>query len=230
VSKVDVVASPQLRQAVLSRQLLKQSCEQCGELVETQYPFLYQDANNRLLVYYVPTTRQDVQQKIGEALAQMNEQIAAGTLGLGTDAAFDYQFRVVATYDELLDKILVREHGLDDRIIELMKLSYLGRLRGNPVLEQLTGFYFGEDEDADPAGPGKSPIFYLLFADGQVGTSVFHQQVYDELAANFQARISETPIQGFRVVDQSWAMEVFTQMAGFGKGQEPEPQTCPGCH
>jgi len=217
VDSVNVAETPEAKQRVCDRTLLLHTCSVCGHKTETLYPFVYHDPGAKLMVYFVPSTEREVQEQAAAAIALMNEAIGF-TAGLAAeqgleDARASYEYRIVATYNELLEKIYARDLGLDDRVLELVKLYYLGQLGSQAPMENLAGFFLVDD--------GGTPTFAISFTDGQEGASAFHAQVYDKLAADFEERVTDDAPTGFRVVDQSWAMGVFPQLVGIKEAEAP---------
>jgi hypothetical protein len=223
---INAMTDPELRGAIADKSLFVQQCDICGHRTETLYPLLYIGADERQVVYYIATADREQQQAAGEVIQMMNDEIVraveAGDGGLSVSGC---EFRVVATYPELAEKLYAHELGLDDRILELTKLYYLDKLRGQAPLEDLTGFFLARDGDA--------PAFAIIFTSegGEVteGASAFHRAVYDGLAEKFAQRVGDEGIVGFRVVDQGWAMGILPRLSGVLEGEVPEPEPC-ACH
>jgi hypothetical protein len=220
IDSVNAAEQPALAELVKKHELFMHECSVCGHKTETLYPFLYHDPANKLMVYFVPSTERDIQELAGEAITFMNEAIGATLLkGSNSKVSEDYEYRIVATYTELLEKIYARELGLDDRILEATKLYYLGQLGSQAPMESLIGFFLVPDEG--------TPVFSITFSDEREGTSAFHRSVYDELATDFAERITDDAAPGFRVVDQSWAMAIYPKLIGVNEADLPTEGASP---
>jgi hypothetical protein len=105
---VDVEEDPALKQQLLGGALMRMDCSQCGAQTDVVFPLLYHDTEFRLLLWLIPGqgVPGDHEHKIGE---------------LDSALAATHQFRIVRTANELKEKIMIAEAGLDDRVVELFK-------------------------------------------------------------------------------------------------------------
>jgi hypothetical protein len=107
---VNVSLDPSLREKVLSGELMSFVCPDCGEQNYILYQLLYHDMEKHYMVYLTS-----------------KEVYESGALGSGDGGAKliefmgSYRLRVVFTLNELIEKILIFDEGLDDRAVELVK-------------------------------------------------------------------------------------------------------------
>lgn len=106
---VDVTDDPVRKQALLTGALTRMTCAKCGLETDVLYPLLYHDTEYRLMIWLIPGRGQpgDDGHKIGEIDATL---------------AATHQFRLVRTANELKEKVVIAEAGLDDRVVELFKV------------------------------------------------------------------------------------------------------------
>ena len=119
---VNVTINPELRGELFGHGLNIACCERCGSTGFLPVPMFYHDMALRFLILLDSTN----------ALGDDTTHIFEVFMGKGIvppafasmigDLHQQYRTRIVSTYDRMLEKILVFEAGLDDRIIEL--LSY----------------------------------------------------------------------------------------------------------
>lgn len=105
---------PQAKEQLLEGSLFQFVCPYCGYQSMVNYALLYHDMTHRVMVYYVA---QEAVAKTQTLFADMEN-----TTGIKLS---DYRKRIVISQNALREKALIFEYGLDDRIIEIIKLLYL---------------------------------------------------------------------------------------------------------
>jgi hypothetical protein len=99
---------PGMREQVLNGRAFTFVCPSCGSRETLTYASLYHDPTRKFMVWWMPEANDMEEQD----LARMNSD-PAQMLG--------YRLRVVSTLSRLREKILIFEHQLDDRAVELLK-------------------------------------------------------------------------------------------------------------
>lgn len=132
---VDVTDDPERKQALLNGALTRMTCDKCGAETDVIYPLLYHDAEFRLMIWLIPGRGQpgDDEYKIEEIDAAL---------------AATHEFRLVRTVNELKEKVVIAEAGLDDRVVELFKVV----MRRDPETQILAGdsvLFAGLDREDD---------------------------------------------------------------------------------
>lgn len=110
----------------------------------------------------------------------------------------DYTLRVVHSQNQLREKAYIFDMGLDDRVVEIMKVMMVAHLsQTNPDLE--VGDIFLE------ITKGKPERFVIRLKNGVLGNSPFSQKVYDAVKAEY----IDSKGDGKRdyIVDMNWAVE-----------------------
>lgn len=111
VDKVNSVkASDALCQSVRSGEYFKWTCPECGREAVLNFPFLYHDEENGVLILLTQTPVK------GEGVPQ------------------GYRGRVVGTPGELVEKLNIFEAGLDDVVVEMCKYVTLNELTKDVTL------------------------------------------------------------------------------------------------
>jgi hypothetical protein len=105
---VDVTEHPELKAQLLSGALLRWVCAKCGADSDVIYPLLYHDQDCRLLFWLIPGDGQP-----GDQDPKLK------TLDPGL--AVTHQLRLVRTANDLKEKVVIADAGLDDRVLELFK-------------------------------------------------------------------------------------------------------------
>jgi len=107
---LNVTLDKEQKGRLLSGELTRFKCPKCGWSGHVLYPLLYHDMEKRLMVWLCP----------GETNPDTGALPTEKLMG-------DYHFRLVRTKNELIEKVLTFDAGLDDRVVEFFKLMLLAR-------------------------------------------------------------------------------------------------------
>lgn len=113
---VNVTRFPDLKRQVLARELHNGRCGTCGYVAPVEKPFLYVDMDNGLNVSVYPRKERHFHVK---ASAE-TELLSAGIKSLKTLQPRTQ--RVAFGLEELREKVVAADAGLDDRLVETLKL------------------------------------------------------------------------------------------------------------
>jgi hypothetical protein len=131
-SSVNVTLDPKLKGEVLSQRIFNFTCPACRQSTPVHSPLLYHDMQQKLMVQVSP-----------KGLDFDGEAIDAPQRAGGTavwQMILSITTRVVSTPNELVEKIKIFDAGLDDRVVECLKLSLKAKQK-----EQFPGaLYFNE--------------------------------------------------------------------------------------
>lgn len=172
-SVVNAQENPELTRAILEGSFFVKTCASCGALVRIGHPCLYLSPEQHWCIYFVT----DDQMKA--AARKMFKGLHADDDRL--TATGDYEgpamstHRIVCTPSEFIDKVCVCEAGLDDRVVELVKLGVAGLARDNSSLPA---------DLADDA-------YYLRFAGEHDGALSFEIERVDDPSASRGCEISK---------------------------------------
>ena len=110
--------SPDLKDDVLKGKINIFRCPSCSQVALVPEPMLYTDAKNRLMISFSPCE--------GDAGCDLFEKVKDTSRKSGElDALDGYNLRFATEYNELLEKILIFDNGLNDKPIEVIKLLVL---------------------------------------------------------------------------------------------------------
>lgn len=203
---VNVTLDPAMYKKVRDGSLFKYRCPNCGFKSRLVYPTLYHDMEKKQMVYLCTTANfaDDAKKRFDDMRSGKTAELVKETEEGGADCKSaldsDYTLRIVPTYDKLKEKLFILDAGLDDRVIELYKLTLWSMLseQGNK-LERTSYFYTAHGED----GAEKRRIQFFK-KDGGSGSSEFDPEMYDRLAEIVRrAGYAEEYI-----IDEQWADDV----------------------
>ena len=178
--------SPQQRAGVLDRTLFVWECPECGTPLVVDAPFLYHDMRRRFLIRYCP---QDADE------AEFSDAVERAGIFEGSG----YTLRAVESYEELIEKIVIFEHDLDDRVVELCKLALLEELREEQPQMKIRRVLI----DAK----GEEVVAAFIDEDGDVFALPLPDDLYNRLYDVCGDVCEEMTGGGFERVDEKWAAD-----------------------
>lgn len=122
---------PEAKQQLLDGTLFGFECKKCGHKSSVSYPILYHDMKNEAMVYYVD-----------EDSVEKTQAIMSDTENKTGPEMSGYRKRIVTDQNALREKAIIFEHGLDDRIIEIIKLLYYFNATEKFPDANITAIYF----------------------------------------------------------------------------------------
>ncbi len=111
---------PQAEEKLLKGELFTHICPECGCVASISYPMLYHNMDHKLLIHLCPPG-EDVEQcirNIKDAQTEIDRKFPEKRVEK------PYIFRVVPDENVLREKVAILSAGLDDRIIEMLKLFF----------------------------------------------------------------------------------------------------------
>ena len=112
-------------------------------------------------------------------------------------------FRLVSTPNQLREKLIIAEHGMDDRIVEIMKKIYLANLhmffpKDNLKIEEINEVLFDINKEGNRGvvlfTEKYEPIFLPV-----------NDKMYEKVREDFIEAVQEFDKNGFEQVDSKWA-------------------------
>jgi len=179
---VNIKRSPELYGQVMDESLFQQVCPECGKTFRLMSRCLYHDEERSFLIYLIPGFH--------------GRKLETGDLAQEYPEFSSASCRAVSTLNQLKEKILLMESGIDDRAIEIAKLAVSG-IVSRKYNKRIQAAYFCRlSEETDRIG-------FTFFLDGSA-QSMFYQ-THSELYAKAKEIAQEFPLQGFVNVDIRWA-------------------------
>lgn len=131
---VNVKTDPTLREQLFANQLNAVTCPGCSFVFRVDKPLLYSDPERRLLIYWFPVPpdrRAEGEERFADWLRE-----AGMVMPDGVQAP---EVHLVFSRIELVERIFLREAGLDERIVEYIKYLIFSRNGGklDPVAKSL---------------------------------------------------------------------------------------------
>ena len=189
---INTMINPEMKQAVRDRSAFKFECPHCRNVSYVDYSTLYHQMEDNLMIYYVQNP-----EDVSRTCDLFSGDIKFGSVDLQKEG---YRLRVVRSLNELLEKLRIFDTGLDDRVIELLKVMILSMaMRNYPGAKSIQEAFFQEEGEnfigiwVDKEFLGKAPI-----------TSKAYEETALEFKAELQGTQTDTPL-----IDKHWAARFF---------------------
>ena len=185
------------KKRILKNSLFKINCDSCKIIFPIAYRCQYNDMEQKYLIWFAPRA-DEAEQK---AIAAYNQQLKADKpLQL---AQGGYRYRVVFNDNELREKVLIFDEGLDDRYIETMKVSYLPLLQKELTKDEakILGIYFDKKEDGE--------YRWVIVFDRKAPVEVdIDMKMYEDMKIKLKNIVEEKTPEGLVQISAQWAWEV----------------------
>jgi predicted RNA-binding Zn-ribbon protein involved in translation (DUF1610 family) len=116
-TKVNGRDDPEVAEGIVDGSFCEFTCPTCGYTAHLSHPCLYLDPIHGACVYSVQ----------GDQMRQGVESLFEGLEDDGIDGPSGSVRRIVFSREELADKVAALSAGLDDRVLELLKLGITGQ-------------------------------------------------------------------------------------------------------
>ncbi|MDD7281819.1 CpXC domain-containing protein [Floccifex sp.] len=175
---IDISKNPGCKNKLLNQSLFKFKCRNCGYEALLDYSLQYCDPEQKINIYYVTN-----QEELDEVMDLFqDDDVISDTK--------DYRNRVVCSQEDLIEKIQLFDMGLDDRIIEIMKVLFYKQIKNQYQV------------DAIRCTPDLEIKFY--FQDFEQGKISFDLDLYHKVENVYQNLEEDVRI------DFDWAVEAMS--------------------
>ena len=181
-TSVDVTAEPDLKARLATGRLSVFQCAKCGRQARIAHPLLYKDTAKELVVQLDPEGTLEVESVI-RALGDMRPRVSL----------------LVRDGNALIEKVRIDDAGLDDRVVEVMKLL----LQVSHAEHMNAPWYFERTEEAAKGG---GLLFTIVTAKAPLATRRPRAE-YDALATDLEKRGALALLPPFATIDRAWARQ-----------------------
>ena len=195
-NKVELPYDMEQKELVLQNKLLRIDCPICQDKFTIAYKCQYNDLERRYMVWVVPA----MDEKTKNAAEQYNQLLKADSrLRL---AQGGYRYRTVRDDNELREKVIIFDEGLDDRFIETLKLVYVPLIK-NKMGEgvQITGLFF----DRKKTGGYQ---FVVVFDKKPPMSADVNMDIYHDMTKKLKDIADRNTPEGLCRIDANWALKV----------------------
>jgi len=109
--------APDLKADILARKINIMQCRSCNTTAIISEPLLYTDEEKKLMIYFAPCGNIEDKRRLYNGVRENTREEIKKIKG--------YNLRFVSEYNELMEKILVFDNGLNDKVTEFLKVLIL---------------------------------------------------------------------------------------------------------
>ena len=174
-ANIHVEADPQVRDAILDGSHFTYRCPQCGSVVPIEYRTLYVDMDRKEILCLLPGEEDPAAKE--EAQSWAEDQLPNEGV---------YSMRFVHSANDLREKLLIFQAGLDDRIVEICKGVALSQVpQGTDVADIRFSVIAGQrflvlycrDERSEDSSAEAEPELWEQYV---TGFDAFYRQMEEE--------------------------------------------------
>lgn len=187
--RLDCSENPKAKRLLLSGELFLYKCPKCGKAAALSYPLLYIDNAHRVVIQYANNERNF--KPSFEVISQMHSKRSSEPDG------GEWFFRVVSKAESLAEKAALFDRGLDDRVVELVKLMvYVKIIKERPEIK-ISQVLFSADD-----------IGYIVRIGGSHRLTVrVGKDAYEKISKDMHDIITAPENQSYQI-DEKWAARV----------------------
>jgi len=178
---------PEAKEKLLSGELFTEVCPSCGKTNKVNYPLLYHDMKQKVMINLV----------LDKEKTEWNPRgIASDFSFLSSNVLDGYRFRIVRSQNTLREKAKIFNCCMDDRIIEIMKCFHWKHFIDENQSVALNDIYFNDYNSLF--------IFEFLADDNKLYTMKFNMDMY-KLISNEVLHAIEYESKDNYSIDKEWA-------------------------
>lgn len=193
-SSINTALDPEMKKQVRTREAFKFVCPFCGADANVDYGFLYHQMEDQIIIHYAQG-----EESFNDAYNMLsgNDERLTGNLGLNLFEG--YTKRVVASQNQLLEKLAIFDAGLDDRIVEIIKVIFWAQMQESHKDISVDEIFYYTEQD------GSYGIQFMNEGQG-VATASFDKEMYQEIVDEFNSKIQDA-LEDDIVIDTDWALQ-----------------------
>ncbi len=194
---IDKGSDPGIDEAVRSGELFIFECPSCKSTYDMNYPFAYHEPENRLFIMYANNS-----DDYENARLLLNGEKQSDSEAINRILSLPgYKKRLVFGREEFYEKLLLFDRGLDDGVMEIVKLIYGENLARKQKEDLFDAIRYFKDEET---GEG---VFFLMKEGQRVGKVNIDDKIYDWVISQYFDKIVEQISNTF-IVNFYWALNI----------------------
>ncbi len=189
---INISENPELKDKVRDGSLFLWECPHCGQVNLAKYETLYHDPAAKLMVWLIPS---------GEVSETQMQAITMHTKAMG-----GYTLRRVNDMGSLMEKVLIKDAGLDDMVLEMCKyVTKLEMVQKSVSAEQKEDFMAAAFHFYRSEGERDERLITFMYGlEGQMLGVNIGWNVYQDCSGILERNPQIRPDEGFAVIDAGW--------------------------
>ena len=185
--------NPEMKELVRNQQAFIYHCPECGKDSVVFYPMFYHEPKKGFLINFVP--------EYSNAAISFMKDLSHDPYDEKLPLESNCQKRVVFNINQLHEKLLILDEGLDDRAVELTKLFIIAEIMNKDREHKIEEIYLNKEKDG-------SLKFAVLFNNNEWGRTEFIRSNYDLIVDKFKVELlSSDEVR----INTQWAMDIMNK-------------------
>lgn len=179
VQSVNADRRPDMRAAILQGDFQRKTCASCGESFRLDAGFIYVDLGRHQWIAAQPVTAVDTwNQRESDVRELFETAYGAKAPALVRQLGAGLVPRLVFGWSALREKLIAAEAGIDDTVLELLKMAMLRNLTSTPFSADTTLRLIGFDKKSLVTAWVRNPD------DALAGAKTVPRDLYDDIVAD----------------------------------------------
>lgn len=191
--------NPQQKLKILEGTLFKAKCPKCGKETKIGYPLLYNDTKQGYMIWLVYDD-ESVKNTINYFKSSKNDIVDDEN---GEEVDENCRRRIVMSPESLREKIMIFDSGLDDKMIEILKLAYAKEAQRTLRDDNIAAAFFSNRN-------GEKHI-EMYTEKGKAFVSPVSKKIYEEIEDKYGGKASYAEDRVF-IIDDVWALDLLRAM------------------
>ena len=187
---INTALDPEMKERVLNQSIFLYTCPNCGETFRLNYPTLYHQMEDLIMIYLVP-----------ESEVEKTYEMFYGENALADFRTEKYLNRIVTSANQLVEKIKIFDAGKDDRIIELVKLLAADSILKNNPDKKFDELRFAVDDGTN---------ILIIINKGEITGAVDIDNMY-EFASSHCTDFKDLRDDEDIVINREWILNKLTE-------------------
>ena len=187
---INTLEFPEMKEKVRNDEAFRYRCPDCGATALLNYNFLYHQQEDKILIFVDAD---------GSSYGDMEKILKQ------RGNAFDgYRKRILLSYNDFKEKLLIFDAGLDDRIVEIIKSSIWDNVEERYKDKHIDEIYFATNEDGETG--------FLFRKEGHMVASMeFDKALYNAIKEAALSRIDAISRDDL-IIDRNWAKTIVARL------------------
>ena len=190
---INTMIDPEMKNAVRDRSAFRFTCAHCGHTANVDYPFLYHQMEDRIMVQYAASD---------EAAQETCKLFTGGVddkMEMLKDLIKDkYLRRIVRSQNQLLEKLAIFDAGMDDRLVEIFKVFLMAEFMKQHPDAGAVELLLYTDKD-------QKHIIEVLGDGRSLGGAELTDEMYNAVKQQFSSSLKDIRDDD-PIINQEWAL------------------------
>lgn len=184
-----VEEDPDLKERLLKKQIQVVNCQNCGEEMILALPLLYVDNAKDLVFYYCPQyvdllqSDSDSEQRRQSDGTNLPEELTAALDAVFPPGLNQMVMRIIPAYNDLIEKIHMSDHELDDRLMEVVKIALKTRYLAEDDIRIEEIFFLSASED--------TLLFQVFESERGWNTLEVYREIYENAEEALKSALAD---------------------------------------